>query len=152
MIAVGERTGARAPTRSVLEASVAARWFIPEQATEATEMLLDLVRRADGDPLAPPPFIVPEVFFAEVMSAVTKQCRGAALLGSCATTIAHLPMDRVPWARTPIDRYLELLGQRVGAYDGIYAAIAVEAGVPLITADAGLARALREPPWVVLVE
>jgi predicted nucleic acid-binding protein len=61
-------------------------------------------------------------------------------------------MDRVPWARTPIDRYLELLGQRVGAYDAIYAAIAVEEGVPLITADAGLARALREPPWVVLVE
>lgn len=64
MIAVGERTGARAPTRSVLDASVAARWFIPEQATETTEMLLDLVRRADGEPLATAPFIVPEVFFA----------------------------------------------------------------------------------------
>ena len=152
MIAVGEGIGGRTPTRSVLDASVAARWFIPEQATEATEALLNLVRRAEGDPLEPPPFVVPEVFFAEVMSAVTKQCRGAALLESCATTIAHLPLDRVPWASTPIDRYLALLAQRVGAYDAIYAAIAVETGLPLLTADAGLARALREPPWVVLVE
>ncbi|MFM7134040.1 MAG: PIN domain-containing protein [Planctomycetota bacterium] len=152
MIAAGEMIGPRASVRGVLDASVAARWFIPEQATETTEMLLELVRREEEDPLTRSPFVVPEVFFAEVMSAVTKQCRGAHVLASCASVIADLPMNRVPWAQIPVDRYLEMVGRRVGAYDAIYAAIALEAGLPLITADTGLARALGEPPWVVLIE
>jgi predicted nucleic acid-binding protein len=40
----------------------------------------------------------------------------------------------------------------VGAYDSIYAAIAMERGLPLVTSDARLARALGEPTWVVLVD
>lgn len=152
MIAVGERCTADSPVRGVLDASVAARWFIPEQANDATEVLLEAVRQSDGDSVQRPMFVVPEIFFAEVMSAVTKQCRGAELLASCADAIARLPVDRVPWEQTPVQLYLEMVGQRVGAYDAIYAAIALEAGLPLLTADAGLFRALRRPPWVVLIE
>jgi predicted nucleic acid-binding protein len=40
----------------------------------------------------------------------------------------------------------------VGAYDAVYVAIALDRQLPLLTSDRRLARALREPPWVVLVE
>jgi predicted nucleic acid-binding protein len=38
-----------------------------------------------------------------------------------------------------------------GAYDAIYAALAIERRLPLLTADARLARALGEPDWAVVL-
>jgi predicted nucleic acid-binding protein len=51
----------------------------------------------------------------------------------------------------PVRRCIELIERRVGAYDSVYAAIAIERAIPLVTSDARLARALGEPDWVILV-
>ena len=96
-------------------------------------------------------FVVPEVFFAEVVSAVSKQSRNPALLLQCTAMLDQLPVERVEWSRLPKERCIELIRSRVGAYDAVYAAIALDRQVPLITSDARLARALGEPAWVVLL-
>jgi len=132
-------------TAGVLDASVASKWFIPEQSTIDSEALLRQIMNSNPHP------VVPEIFFAEVVSAVGKQCRSGATLERCAESLARLPLERVCWASVPVSRCIELIQQRVGAYDAIYAALAIERRLPLLTSDARLARALGEPEWVVLL-
>lgn len=133
----------------VVDASLAAKWFIPEQATAQSAALLDRLMRRDF-PNGDRGFVVPEVFFAEVVSAVSKQSRNPALLLQCTAMLDQLPVERVEWSRLPKERCIELIRSRVGAYDAVYAAIALDRQVPLITSDARLARALGEPAWVVV--
>lgn len=132
-------------TAGVLDASVASKWFIPEQSTVDSEALLRQITTSN------PHIVVPEIFFAEVVSAVGKQCRNGSTLERCAESLARLPLERVCWVSVPVRRCVELIQRRVGAYDAIYAALAIERRLPLLTADARLARALGEPDWVVLL-
>ena len=135
----------------VLDASVASRWFIPTQASARSHEVLEAVLATRGGPTGHG-FVVPEAFYPEVLSAVSKQSRDQAALSHCQQTLHRLPVERVAWAHVPASRCVELIVRRVGAYDSIYAAIAMERGLPLVTSDARLARALGEPTWVVLVD
>ncbi len=134
----------------VLDASVASKWFIPEQSTSDSSLLLGQIL-ADAAPPGHRGLVVPEIFFAEVVSAVSKQCRHRAVLERCTNMLDRLPLERVCWASVPVRRCIELIERRVGAYDSVYAAIAIERAIPLVTSDARLARALGEPDWVILV-
>ena len=140
----------RPSMHGVLDASVASRWFIPTQASAQSHEVLEAVLATRGTPDGRG-FIVPEAFYPEVLSAVSKQSRDPAALLQCEQTLHRLPVERVAWAHVPTSRCVELIVRRVSAYDSIYAAIAMERGLPLVTSDARLSRALGEPDWVVLV-
>jgi predicted nucleic acid-binding protein len=146
----GQEPTRRPDLHGVLDASVASRWFIPTQASPQTREVLAtvLAKSLDGSERH---FLVPEPFFAEVLSAVSKQSRDHAALSHCEQTLNRLPVQRIPWAQVPTGRCVELIARRVGAYDAVYAAIAIERGLPLVTSDARLARALGDPPWVMFV-
>ncbi len=65
--------------------------------------------------------------------------------------VSELPLRSVTWNEAPRSRTLDMALGNVGAYDAIYAALAIERQLPLLTADARLARALGQPDWVVLL-
>jgi predicted nucleic acid-binding protein len=71
--------------------------------------------------------------------------RGLALVEAAGTVVAqryaHEPLARLAWA----------LRTNVGFYDGLYVALAAALGLPLLTADARLARAPGLPCAVELI-
>ena len=131
----------------VVDASVAAKWLIPEQRSiDADRLLESILGSPEGS------FVVPEVFFGEIASSLSKRLEGRSDLAAGLASVSSMPFKRVPWEATPHRVVADLVLQRVGAYDAVYVAVALDRQLPLLTSDRRLARALREPPWVVLVE
>ncbi len=127
----------------VLDASVAAKWFLPAAGeTLADEALQLLCRYASGQLR----FIVPDLFWAEFGNVLWKAVRlgrwttGAAetaiseLKERKITTVPSLPLLEAAFAiATTFDRTV---------YDSLYVALAVISKAQFITADERLARAL----------
>ena len=130
-------------TDFVLDASVAAKWFLSAKDERLTEEALALLRKfVQGDVR----FIIPDLFWAELASAFWKAIRlgrfdkssaqeALSYLGSCDlpaySTVTLL--DRAFHIATAFDR---------SVYDSLYVALAVQSHAPLITADERLANAL----------
>lgn len=106
-------------------------------ATAARERLRD----EDG-------FAAPEVFDLEVLSAIRRRERAGELSSrrarAAVDAVRELGVHRV--SHDPLIDRIFLLRQRVSVYDAAYVALAEALGVPLITSDAKLARAM--PPGV----
>jgi len=129
----------------VLDASAYVRGF-----TEANPATTALRERLAGGAVHAPHLIVAEVGsvarrMARSGGALTAH-RALALLENLPPMVAqfyaHGPLARLAWSRR----------DNVSFYDGIYLALACTLGVPLLTADARLARAPGLPCAVELID
>ena len=127
----------------VLDASVAAKWFLPAEDETLVPQALDLMARHAKSELR---FIVPGIFWAEMGNIFWKAVRArrcprqyaeesaASLQEKFLTTVSsrELMSDALAIAIT-FDRTV---------YDSLYVALAVSHNAPLVTADERLANAL----------
>jgi len=125
----------------VVDASVAVKWYLPEPESDAAGRLLD----PEHD------LIAPDLLFAEVGNALWKRWRrGEIGLGDLRDPLAALAA--VPFevrSAAPLLSAAAEVAVTCGCtvYDGLYLALAIETGAPLITADRRFERRLAGSPW-----
>jgi predicted nucleic acid-binding protein len=122
----------------IVDVSVAAAWVLPDENSEAAEILL---RRLPGA-TAP----VPSLFWHEARSVVqTAERRGCIASGEAVAAMARLRRLPLEDAGSGTDGTVLTLAASHGlsAYDAAYLALAVEVSLPLATLDRKLAVAAR---------
>ena len=127
----------------VLDASVAVKWALPganEPLTNESVRLFQRYRDGEVD------FVVPDIFWAELGNVLWKGARRGRWSGDDAkNTVADFEARRFATVSS-----IALLSEALriafaydrSVYDCLYAALAVQTGVDLITADERLANAL----------
>jgi predicted nucleic acid-binding protein len=124
----------------VVDASVAIKWFVPDEpgAAEAIE-ILDRIRDS------PTEFAVPELFFNEMLAVLTRLLsRDDAAVRSYLDALQDLGFERLGNGRTLLARAAELAcAHGVTGYDAIYAASADLTGGCWLTADGRAHRRIR---------
>jgi predicted nucleic acid-binding protein len=128
---------------AVIDASVAVKWFVRAESTAESKAILRLVSEAQDRR-----FVVPELFYPELASALKKSREGLGEVDVALEVVEQLPIESVPWHQSPKRMASRLALSNLSAYDALYAAIAIERRLPLLTADLRLARALGTPAWV----
>ena len=127
----------------VIDASVAAKWFLPARGETLTHEALELLDRyAKGEVR----FVVPDLFWAEFGNILWKATRLARLTEAVAESAIGALRDR----GLPTVSSKSLLAQAFAVatafdrtvYDSLYVALAVEGKAQLVTADEKLANAL----------
>jgi predicted nucleic acid-binding protein len=129
-------------TSYVLDASVAAKWFIPGDepfAAEASVVLADYVAGQRS-------LIVPDLFWPESGNILWKAVRlGRISRPSASRALLNLQQIRIP--TVPSEPYLNAAFEIAAAfersvYDALYVAVAVSCNWSLLTADERLVNAL----------
>lgn len=91
--------------------------------------------------------LVPDLFDAECASGIARAVRrgrlGGGLWAEAWVAVAGLELERRPAHLLGLSALRIALKHEVSTYDALYVALAAEEGVPLITADAKLSRALH---------
>ena len=124
----------------VVDASVAAKWFLEEEHTAAALRLLEVADFLHA----------PELFSLELDHVLCKKVRRGELTQEQGEEIREA-LDRFPIQKLP-SVWLRDLGFTIACatgralYDGLYLALAVLLGVPMVTADRKLYDALAEGP------
>jgi predicted nucleic acid-binding protein len=129
--------------RLVLDASVAAKWFLPRADEPLREEAFELLRRHAAGEVT---FTVPDLFWAEFGNI----CWKAARMGrwSAEAAGAALGLMREQELKTASTR--DLVGDSLplalatdrSLYDCLYVALAIQTGAEFVTADERLVRAL----------
>ena len=126
--------------KTVVDASVAIKWFVPEVHADAAVRLLQI----------PAILLAPDLIFAEVGNVLWKKCRLHELTQEDATAIlsdfkqmpfsshAHAPLLETAWQIASI--------YQCTVYDSLYVALAKTEGCVLVTADRKLYMALENTP------
>lgn len=130
-------------TLFVLDASVAAKWFLSAKDERLTEEALALLRRYVQRDVQ---FLIPDLFWAELASAFWKAIR----LGRFEKSSAHEALRYLGKCDFPVYSTASLIDRAFeiatafdrSVYDSVYVALAVHSNVPLITADERLANSL----------
>ena len=127
----------------VLDASVAAKWFLPRTDEGLVEEAFDLLRghvRGDIE------FIAPDLFWAEFGNVLWKAVRqGRWPSAAAAKALRQMQEQRLAIVLTEelIEDALSIaLANNRTVYDSLYIALAVQRGVDLVTADERLANAI----------
>jgi len=123
----------------VVDCSVAARWFLPDESTPYTESALTLLASRQG--------VAPNLWLSEFASVFLKLERRKLLAANLAEGIAAraealgLLVDR----ETPSPARIFQLARTYGisAYDATYLEVALRRGIPLACWDGGLRQAAR---------
>lgn len=125
-------------TACVVDASVAAAWFLPDEASTLTEAALDHTARAD--------VWVPALWLIEIGNLLlTAQRRGRidvvkrAELARWATGL-NIRVDREPVSIPTLDRLAAQYA--LTAYDAVYLELALRRAMPLATLDSALLTAM----------
>jgi predicted nucleic acid-binding protein len=127
----------------VLDAGVAAKWFLPAAGETLADEALQLLCRYSSGQLR---FIVPDLFWAEFGNVLWKAVRlGRWTIGAAETAISDLKERKI--TTVPSLPLLESAFAIAAAfdrtvYDSLYVALAVISKAQLVTADERLARAL----------
>ncbi len=127
----------------VLDASVAAKWFLPATGETLTDEALDLLKRYAAGDLR---FLVPDLFWPELANVFWKAVRQGRWPHASAEAALRAVRDR----NIPTMSAIALLDDAFGialtfdrsVYDSLYVAAAVAAKTHLVTADERLANAL----------
>ena len=118
----------------MIDASVAAKWFLPDEPYSA--LALELLRRAT---MGATDFIVPDLFVAECGNILWKAARRQRLSAgetlAAIQVIGDLQTLTVP-ASGPLERTLQIARAYDRTfYDSLYIAVAVQQQAHLVTAD-----------------
>lgn len=123
--------------RYVVDASVAAKWYFQEEHSERADLLLE----RDGEILAPGLLVV------EIATLVWKRARRGEITEAVADRIVaalrQVPLEIRPTAELVTAALPLALHGGLTLHDAFYAALAVKAGCPLVTADRTLYGLLR---------
>jgi predicted nucleic acid-binding protein len=127
----------------VLDASVAAKWFLPAKGESLTTEAMDLLRRYVRGEVV---LIVPDLFWAELGNLLWKATRH----GRCTKAAAEAALASLKERNLPTVSSITLQELAFGiavafdrtVYDSLYVALAVDSNGQLITADERLANAL----------
>ena len=127
----------------VLDASVAAKWFLPQTGETLVEESLEVL---DSYAKGRTTLLVPDLFWPEFGNVLWKAVRsGRMSKESAEEAVLTITSQKLPTASS-----LPLLSDAFGiavsfqrtVYDSIYIALAIASGRPLLTADERLANAL----------
>jgi len=127
----------------VVDASVAAKWFLPENGEALVDQaaaLLDIYDRKQVQ------FVVPDLFYVEIASAIWKAVRVGRVSRAFGDQALVLLTQR-EFATVPSLKLLDKAFQIAAdhgrtVYDCLYVALAVQTNSQLITADERLANSL----------
>jgi predicted nucleic acid-binding protein len=122
----------------VIDASIAAAWFLPDEQNDAADQLMTDLRLRPGR--------VPSLFWFETRNIfLTAERRGRLEAGGAVLSMAQLralPLQDEGSGPDPLT--LTLAARRaLSAYDASYLALCVQLALPLATADRKLAAAAR---------
>jgi predicted nucleic acid-binding protein len=129
----------------VLDASIAAAWFLPDEHNQATDELMDKLGMS--------PARVPALFWFETRNiflvAERRERLRAGEAGLCMAQLRRLPIDDHGAGE---DHLILALAARhaLSAYDAAYLALALEGAAPLATTDKRLADAARSERVTIL--
>jgi predicted nucleic acid-binding protein len=127
----------------VVDASVAAKWFLPENGEGLADQALALLDKYDKKEVQ---FVVPDLFYVEIANAIWK----AVHVGRVPRAYGDQALVLLTQREFPTVPSLKLLDRAFPiaiahgrtVYDSLYVALAVQAKTQLITADERLANAL----------
>ena len=127
----------------VVDASVAAKWFLPEDREALVSQALALLDEYDREEVQ---FVVPDLFYVETASAIWKAVRAGRVSRAFADQALVLLTQRefptVPSLKL-LDRAFQIAAAHERTvYDCLYVALAVQTNSQLITADERLANSL----------
>ncbi len=127
----------------VLDASVAAKWFLPRAGEPLADEALALLRRyADGEI----ELTVPDLFWAEFGNILWKAVRTGRVAGKTATEaltdMLHYGLPTVSGRELAEDALAIALSTGRTVYDAMYVALAIQRGATFVTADERLVNAL----------
>ena len=121
----------------IVDASVAAKWLMPEPNHEAAKAFLQKEEY----------FLVPKYFYIEMESLLSKKVRRNILTAKEAkvamSTLEKLPLLDIKWSRLRVNAFHIATHFAVSYYDAIYLALALTVQSPLITADKRLVSASK---------
>ena len=143
---------ASAATRLVVDASVAVKWYLPDE--EYTAQARGIFRRYERGEIR---LAAPTHIRYEVASAITVATRGRAPRLSeergrqAIEEFLALNLETTSDARIVRLAYGLAHEYECAFYDALYLALAQEMGVPVITADGRLFRRVREIPTVLWI-
>jgi predicted nucleic acid-binding protein len=130
-------------TTCVLDASVAAKWFLPGASESLGTEAMQLLESYAAGRLR---LLVPDLFWPEVGNILWKAARqGRMSRRSAEEAIDTLQERNIPTSPTgPLlrDAFAIAAAFERTVYDGVYVALAVQTDRPLVTADERLANAL----------
>jgi predicted nucleic acid-binding protein len=127
----------------VVDASVAAKWFLPENGEALADQALALLDKYDKREIQ---FVVPDLFYVEIASAIWKAVRAGRVPRAFGDQALVLLTQR-EFATVPSLKLLDKAFQIATAfertvYDSLYVALAEQTNSQLITADERLANSL----------
>ena len=127
----------------VVDASVAAKWFLPENGEALADRALALLDQYDKKEVQ---FVVPDLFYVEIASAIWKAVRVGRVPRAFGDQALVLLAQR-EFATVPSLKLLDSAFQIATAYgrsvyDSLYVALAMQIQTQLITADERLANSL----------
>jgi predicted nucleic acid-binding protein len=127
----------------VVDASVAVKWFLPENGEAFVSQALALLDAYDKEEVR---FLVPDLFYVEIASAIWKAVRAGRVLRAFADQALVLLTQRefptIPSLKL-LDKAFQIAAdQGRTVYDCLYVALAVQTNSQLITADERLANSL----------
>jgi predicted nucleic acid-binding protein len=126
------------PNGLVVDASVSAAWFLPDEATPRTELILQATATQD--------VWVPALWLLEIGNLLLRAQRRKRITADKRAELAgfasalRVRVDREPVAITTIDEAAARYG--LSAYDAAYLELALRRGLPLATQDDALSAAM----------
>lgn len=127
----------------VVDASVGAKWFLPENSEALTDQAVDLLNRYDEREIR---FVVPDLFYLEIASAIWKAVRvgrvSRAFGDQALVLLTQRQFITVPSVKL-LDTAIQIATAHArSVYDSLYVALAVQTKTHVITADKRLVNAL----------
>lgn len=127
--------------RYVVDGSVVAQWYFPEEHTAIAESLLEIPKIE---------LIAPDLLHVEMAALVRERvCRGEIEAGTAERILEALrkaPVDLKSCSDLAQHALSLTLREAIGLSDAFYLTLAMQAGCPMVTADRRLLDLLRDGP------
>jgi predicted nucleic acid-binding protein len=133
-------SGARAAQAFVVDASVSAAWFLPDEATKESEAMLHATATHE--------VWVPALWLLEIGNLLLSAHRRKRITAdkrrqlAAAAAALRIKVDREPISITALDEIAA--GHGLTAYDAAYLELALRRGLPLATLDDALVAAMAK--------